>query len=57
MWELRCGDVVPGCDGVVHAATREEVMSQAAVHAADAHGLATLDAETERALEGAVHRA
>lgn len=55
MWELRCGDVVPGCAGVVRAETREEVMSQAAVHAADAHGLTTIDADTEQALVGAIH--
>jgi predicted small metal-binding protein len=56
MWELRCGDVVPGCDGVVRAETREEVLSHAATHAADAHGLTTIDAETERALTAAIHR-
>lgn len=54
-WELRCGDVVPGCDGTVRAETREEVMSQAAVHAAETHGLTTIDVDTERALVGAVH--
>jgi predicted small metal-binding protein len=57
MWELRCGDVVPGCDGVVQAETREEVMAQAADHAAAAHGLTTIDEDTERALAGAVHQA
>lgn len=55
MLELRCGDVVPGCDGVVHAETREEVLSQAAAHAAAAHGLTTIDDDTARALGGAIH--
>jgi predicted small metal-binding protein len=55
MWELRCGDVVPGCDGVVRAETREEVVSQAAVHAADAHGIAEIDPETARTLTDAIH--
>jgi predicted small metal-binding protein len=53
--ELRCGDVVPGCDGVVRADTREEVLAQAASHAAAAHGITTIDAATEQALEAAIH--
>lgn len=57
MWELRCGDVIAGCAGVVHAETREEVLAQAADHAAHVHGLTSIDAATERALAGAVHRA
>jgi predicted small metal-binding protein len=55
MWELRCGEVIPDCDGVVRAETREEVMSQAAVHAADVHGLTTIDPETRQVLADAIH--
>jgi predicted small metal-binding protein len=53
-WELRCGQVVPGCEGVVRSETRDGVMSLAAAHAADAHGLTEIDAETERALVAAL---
>jgi len=53
--ELRCGDVVPGCDGIVRADTEEDVMAQAASHAATAHGLTTIDDDTERAIRAAVH--
>lgn len=55
--ELRCGDVVAGCDGVVTAESREEVLDLAAVHAADAHGLVEIDTATRSALEAAVHPA
>lgn len=55
--ELRCGEVVPGCEGVVRGASQDEVMVQAAAHAADAHGLHELDADTERALIAAIHEA
>jgi predicted small metal-binding protein len=55
--ELRCGDVVPGCDGVVTGEDRDEVMDQATAHAADAHGLTELDAATREALAGAIHPA
>ena len=55
--ELRCGDVVTGCDGVVNGSTQAEVLDRAAAHAAEAHGLTTLDADTEAALAAAVHPA
>lgn len=53
--ELRCGDVVPGCDGVVRGPDDEDVMRQAAAHAADAHDMHDVDAETEAALRAAIH--
>lgn len=53
--ELECGDVVTGCDGVVHGDTQDEVLAAAAAHAADAHGLTTIDAATKRALMAAIH--
>jgi predicted small metal-binding protein len=37
MFELRCRDVGFDCPGVVHGATKEEVLAQAAAHAAQAH--------------------
>ena len=55
--ELRCGDVVTGCEGVVNGGTQDEVLTAAAVHAADAHGLTTIDADTEAALIAAIHPA
>jgi len=56
-FELRCGDVVSGCEGVVNGTTEDDVMSAAATHAADAHGLTTIDADTEQALRAAIHPA
>ena len=55
--ELRCGDVVTGCNGVVRGGTQDEVVTAAAIHAADAHGLTTIDADTEAALIAAIHPA
>ncbi len=37
MYELRCKDVGFDCPGVVHGATKEDVLAQAAAHAAQAH--------------------
>lgn len=55
--ELRCGDVVPGCDGVVRGADDGEVMRQAAAHAAEAHGMTEVDEGTAAALRAAIHDA
>lgn len=55
--ELRCGDVVAGCEGVVNGGALDEVLTAAAAHAADAHGLTTSDADTEAALIAAIHPA
>jgi predicted small metal-binding protein len=37
MYELRCRDVGFDCAGVVRGATKDEVLQQAAQHAAQAH--------------------
>lgn len=39
MKRFECNEVVAGCEGVVEAETTDEVLSAAARHAADAHGL------------------
>lgn len=36
---LRCGDLMAGCQRVVRGTTDEEVLRQAAQHAAEAHGI------------------
>ena len=37
--ELRCGDLVDGCQTRITGETEEEVMAQAAHHAKDDHGM------------------
>lgn len=55
MLELRCGDVVSGCPGVVRAESQDEILVQAADHAAQEHGLTRIDDGTRAALVGAIH--
>lgn len=55
--ELRCGDVMQGCEGVVRGADDQEVMQKAAAHAAEAHGMTEVDAGTAAVLRGAIHDA
>jgi predicted small metal-binding protein len=54
VYTLKCGDVVPGCAAEVHAHTVEDVLAQAAQHAADEHGLTDLDEETLAKVEAAI---
>jgi predicted small metal-binding protein len=54
-YQMRCGDVVPGCDGVVDGADREEVLGKAAAHAQEVHGLTELDDATAAAVAAAIH--
>ncbi len=37
MFELRCKDAGFDCPGVVHGATKDEVLQQAAAHAREVH--------------------
>lgn len=37
--ELRCGDLMPGCETVVEGKDEAEVMARAVEHARNAHGL------------------
>lgn len=39
MKTLHCADAGFDCKAVIHAATDEEVLNQAAVHAKDVHGV------------------
>jgi predicted small metal-binding protein len=55
--ELRCGELFDGCGGVVRGTTQDEVLGQAAAHAAEAHGVTEVDAETRAALVGATREA
>jgi predicted small metal-binding protein len=54
-YQMRCGDVVPGCEGVVDGADHEEVLGKAAAHAHDVHGLTELDDATAAAVAAAIH--
>ena len=48
MFELRCKDVGFDCPGVVRGATKEDVLKQAAAHAAQAHDTTVTPALAEK---------
>lgn len=55
--ELRCADVIEGCDHVIRGETEEEVLAKGAEHARDAHGLEEIDEETAAKVRGAIREA
>ena len=54
MRQFACATVVDGCDGVVTGATDDEVLAQAAQHAADAHGMTELPDEVVAAVKAGI---
>jgi predicted small metal-binding protein len=55
-WSLACGDVVPGCDAKFTGTTQDEILGKAAPHAAEAHGITEIDADTKAAVIGAMEQ-
>lgn len=54
MSSLECNKLFEGCDAVVEAPTRDEVLAQAAAHAKTVHGLENLDEATVEAVKAAI---
>ncbi|MGH7544186.1 MAG: DUF1059 domain-containing protein [Gemmatimonadota bacterium] len=46
--ELRCNDIMPGCDFVARGEDEAEVLSKAVEHAREKHGLDEIDEETAK---------
>ncbi len=54
MKKFACGDVVPGCDGIVTGETDDDVLAAAAAHAASAHGMAEVPDEVVSAIRAGI---
>jgi predicted small metal-binding protein len=52
--ELRCADLIPGCDFVVQATRDSEVMKKAAEHAKRAHRMVAIAMEVEKKARAAI---
>lgn len=52
--ELRCGDVMPGCNFVASGATEEEVLKKVTQHAKDKHNVKELTAELVGKVKAAI---
>lgn len=52
---LRCNDLMPGCPFEARGASEEEVLGQAAEHAATAHNITEISDELVAQVRGAIH--
>ncbi len=55
--ELRCADLIPGCDFVAQGKDDSEVMKKVAEHAKNAHRMALISMELERKARAAIRNA
>ncbi|PYN28199.1 MAG: hypothetical protein DMD99_00345 [Candidatus Rokuibacteriota bacterium] len=55
--ELRCADLMPGCDFVAQGKDDSEVMRKAAEHAKSVHRMAAISMEVERKARAAIRDA
>jgi predicted small metal-binding protein len=54
MKELRCGDVVPGCQTVIQGKDEAEVMKKGAEHAKAAHGMSPIPPDVGKKVQAAI---
>lgn len=54
MKELRCGDLVPGCNFVAEGKDVNEVMAKAADHAKKDHGMTTIPPDVAKKAQAAI---
>lgn len=57
MKELRCADAGFDCSEVIHGEDDQEVMSKAADHAREVHGMDEIDEETGQKIRSLIHDA
>ena len=55
--ELRCADLIPGCDFVAQGKDDSEVMRKVAEHAKIAHRMVAISMELERKARAAIRNA
>jgi predicted small metal-binding protein len=52
--ELRCSDLMPGCQFVASGANEDEVMTKAAEHAKTAHGLSSIPPDVAQKAQASI---
>lgn len=52
--QLKCGDLMPGCNFVVEGKDAAEVMTKAAEHAKKDHGMSTIPPEVASKAQAAI---
>jgi predicted small metal-binding protein len=54
MKQLRCGDLMPGCNAVIEGRDEAEVMKKGAEHAKQAHGLSSIPPDMAKKVQAAI---
>jgi predicted small metal-binding protein len=52
--QLRCGDLMPGCNAVIEGKDENEVMAKGAEHAKSAHGMHTIPPDVAQKVKAAI---
>ncbi|PYM81636.1 MAG: hypothetical protein DME06_18135 [Candidatus Rokuibacteriota bacterium] len=52
--QLKCGDLMPGCNFVAEGKDVSEVMAKAAAHAKKDHGMASIPPEVAKKAQAAI---
>lgn len=53
-YAIACGDVMPGCEAVFTADSKEALMDEVVAHAGAEHGVTEVTPEVATAVEGAI---
>jgi predicted small metal-binding protein len=53
--EMRCGDLMPGCNTVIEGKDEQEVVAKAKEHARRDHNIQTVTPDLEEKVRGAIH--
>jgi predicted small metal-binding protein len=53
--EMRCAEIMPGCNFVATGATDDEVMRKAAQHAKEKHSIKEITPDLARKVRAAIH--
>jgi len=54
MKQLRCGDIMPGCNTVIEGKDTNEVMAKGAEHAKKAHGMNSIPPDVAKKVQAAI---
>jgi predicted small metal-binding protein len=53
--EMRCGDLMPGCNTVIEGKDEKEVMAKATEHARKDHNITNVTPDLDSKIRGAIH--
>jgi predicted small metal-binding protein len=53
--EMRCGDLMPGCDKVIEGKDENEVIAKASEHARKDHNVTNMTPDMQEKVRGAIH--